>query len=75
MDFLGYKVEKVDANTYKLHGKRTTYTLTRLIHSGFLVASNSKGNQCNIKGNYTFCDCQGTIECVYNGQHFKGHKH
>jgi hypothetical protein len=69
-EFLGYIVESVESDApgkvaYKLHGPRVTYTLIRMMrHPSNLFALNSRGNVCGIKGNYSFTDRRGVLDCA-----------
>jgi hypothetical protein len=70
--FLGYAVEKLEETpdargrlpAYRLRGKRAVYTLWRNPNRT-LYATNSAGNVCGLKGNYTFADGGGTLRCFY----------
>jgi hypothetical protein len=65
----GYQVEKVSDEpgklAYYLHGPKVTYRLMRcMTHHHVLYVLNSKGNICNIKGNYKFADDSGRLRSV-----------
>ena len=67
-EMMGYKVEKVGTEKYKvnylLYGPRAVYRLIRC-RRGFLFAINSNGNTTALKGNYGFRDDDGELRPIY----------
>jgi hypothetical protein len=72
-EFLGYKVEKINNEkvvqgevAYKLTGKRgAEYRLVRNKNNPKMFVMNQYGNIVAVKGNYTFDDSDGRLNCVY----------